>query len=87
MTHLEPPAKDVVRLIEPQKRIVAKFTNVDVDTAQKMLPQIAPADSNYEVIYDFHDKSLVVKAPSVKNGERNLEPGDLRRDEEPSERK
>jgi hypothetical protein len=87
VTHLEPPAKDVVRLIEPQKRIVAKFTNVDVDTAQKMLPQIAPADSNYEVIYDFHDKSLVVKAPSVKNGERNLEPGDLRRDEEPSERK
>jgi beta-lactamase regulating signal transducer with metallopeptidase domain len=87
VTHLEPPAKDVVRLVEPQKRIVAKFTNVDVDTAQKMLPQIAPADSNYEVIYDFRDKSLVVKAPSVKSGERNLEPGDLRPTEEPGEKK
>jgi type II secretory pathway component GspD/PulD (secretin) len=56
---------------EPQKRIVAKFTNVDPAAAQKMLPQLAPEGSNYQVIYDFQDKSLVVKAPPEQNAPQN----------------
>jgi beta-lactamase regulating signal transducer with metallopeptidase domain len=58
---------------EPQKRIVAKFTNVDPAAAQKMLPQLAPEGSNYQVIYDFQDKSLVVKAPPEQNAPTNTE--------------
>jgi type II secretory pathway component GspD/PulD (secretin) len=66
-------ADGAAKVSEPQKRIVAKFTNVDPAAAQKMLPQLAPEGSNYQVIYDFQDKSLVVKAPPEQNVPTNTE--------------
>jgi hypothetical protein len=77
VSHVDRPgttaADGTVKNGEPQKRIVAKFTNVDPATAQRMLPQLAPEGSNYQVIYDFQDKSLVVKAPPESNAPTNTE--------------